>query len=170
MDGVKAGLQHESGVALKTANKNLPPSKDRNSVGTPNHLLRCIYYHDTNPLACNILRHCDCRNKACQMKSKSKEERKTVWHAIEKEMVHKEVERLVIKSKIFLCYFLLRMKYYFYSFWHLTLLISKSEQNSINDRTFALRSGLLHERVLRKKLTKSKNGLKNNNQELLVLG
>ena len=104
MDGIKAGLQYESGVALKTAKKNLPSSKDRNPVGTPNHLLRFIYNDDTNPLACNILGHRDCRNEACQIKSKSKEERKTVLDAKEKEMVRKEVERLAIESKIFMLF------------------------------------------------------------------
>ena len=39
MDGVKAGLEYESGVALKVAKKNLPASKDRNPKDTWGHLL-----------------------------------------------------------------------------------------------------------------------------------
>ena len=107
MDGVKAGLEYESGVALKVAKKNLPASKDRNPKDTPNHLLRCIYYHPTNPLACNVLGHRDCRNEACEMKRKSKEERKAVLDALEKELLESELVRLVVESKIFFCCFLL---------------------------------------------------------------
>ena len=99
MDSVKAGTLYETGMAVKIAKRNLPTTKDRNPEGTPSHLLRCIYYHETDPLACNVLGHLDFRNANCQMKPKSKSERKEVIDALEKYAISVEMNRIMIEDE-----------------------------------------------------------------------
>mgnify|MGYP005633523529 CR=1 FL=1 len=61
-EGYSAGLEYEAGIALRAAKNNLPAAKLRNLPGTPTHLLKCAYYHDTNLLCCNVLGHTACSN------------------------------------------------------------------------------------------------------------
>ena len=89
-------MVYETGIACRTAKKNIPSTKDRNAEGTPQHLLRCIYYHPTMDNACNVLGHLDCRNALCEMKPKSKEERKEVLQALEAVAVEEELKRMKI--------------------------------------------------------------------------
>ena len=89
-------MVYETGIACRTAKKNIPSTKDRNAEGTPQHLLRCIYYHPTMDNACNVLGHLDCRNALCDMKPKSKEERKEVLQALEAVAVEEELKRMKI--------------------------------------------------------------------------
>ena len=99
MDSVKAGTLYETGVAVKIANRNLPATNERTPEGTPSNLLRCIYYHETNPLACNVIGHLDCRNANFQMKPKSKSERKEVINALEKYAIAVEMNRIAIEGE-----------------------------------------------------------------------
>ena len=93
------GLQYEAGIALRIAKNSLPKAKDRNPPGTPTHLLKCSYYHETNTDYCNVLGHISCSAPACAMKSKSKAERKEALACIEKEKVEARLERMVTEGK-----------------------------------------------------------------------
>ena len=101
MDSKEKGLLYESRITVAAAQKTLTTTKDRNPEGTPTHLLRCIYYHASNPEACNALGHRDCKSAVCQMKSKSKEERKVLLKSLESEIVAAAVERLSIKGELY---------------------------------------------------------------------
>ena len=73
MDSKEEYLLYKSGIAVAAARKTLPDTKDRNPEGIPTHLLRCIYYHASNPEVCNAFGCQDCKNAVCQMESKRKE-------------------------------------------------------------------------------------------------
>ena len=98
-EGYSAGLEHEAGIAVRAAKNNLPAAKHRNPPGTPTHLLKCAYYHDTNLLCCNVLGHTACSNQLCGMKKKTKEQRKEALLLIENEKVASELERMRTSGK-----------------------------------------------------------------------
>jgi len=93
-EGYSAGLQYEAGIALRIAKNSLPPAKDRNPPGTPAHLLKCAYYHETNTHCCNVLGHITCSSPLCDMKKKSKEERKDALSCIEKEKIEAKLKKM----------------------------------------------------------------------------
>ena len=103
LDGHKAGMEYQSGVAVAAAKKNLPSAADRNPKGTPKDQLRCAYWH---PLYCTTRGHNDCRNRNCAMRLKSKEEREVAKQYILNELIQNEISANSGKSKCFSFYLL----------------------------------------------------------------
>ena len=98
-EGYAAGLQYEAGIALRIAKNSLPKAKDRNPPGTPTHLLKCAYYHETNTHCCNVLGHTACSSQFCDMKKKTKEERKEALSYIEKEKIDAKLKSMASERK-----------------------------------------------------------------------
>ena len=94
MHDAKTGKTYGSGVALKEAKKQAKErltAAVRNPKGTKKELLRCPYYH---PLYCNTLGHTTASSKACAMKAKSKEERKTIMEDIKRMVLEEELHNV----------------------------------------------------------------------------
>ena len=99
LEGQKAGLEYQAGVAVREAKKNTEEklkNKNRNPECTDAKKLRCVFYH---PKFCNVLGHRSCRSKDCAMHSKTKQQRKEALEYIKAELTQNFARTIKKNSK-----------------------------------------------------------------------